>query len=200
MMSYNLAKTCEFLKNDAPLLPKIMHKSTLPGHNHLFVYEYAKTLDKVLDLKSSLKEAKPQGLLFQRLIAHTSKHLLHKYKRNPLDSFQYRMATISDFNTYKEINLNYVEFPLTEDLVALKKQINQRTPLKVKDLDYDTALDELCNAVLTDNESYSTHKFKNHFILLHKYWLILIDFMQSQREDYEIAYKIKDAGKKNQGK
>ncbi|CAG9328820.1 unnamed protein product [Blepharisma stoltei] len=192
-MTFNLAKTCEFLLHDAPIPPKIPHKQMLPGVNHILAYNFANALDICIDFTSPLKEAKPQGLIFHRMLSHTCKHLLHKYKRDADKAYQYKVKSIEDFDTYKSRNVTYVEYPLTDDLIAMRKEINHRTPLKIRDLELNKALDELCEGALSYNSSYSTHTFKDHFLYLHTYWLRLIEFMKEEKKKREEKIALEDS-------
>ena len=81
MMKYNLAKKCEFLLNDCPVPPKKKHKSIFPAINHILAYNYALAVEPLLDFNYPDRTAKPVSLVYQKLVAHTAKHLIHKYKR-----------------------------------------------------------------------------------------------------------------------
>lgn len=184
-MKYDLVKKSLFLLNDAPVLAKKIHKQTFPSINHILAYNYALALEPILDFNYPDRDAKVQGLLYLKLVSHTAKHLIHKYKRYPGGLCQYKIWAVNEFITEAGRNFAYVEYPRIEDLFALKREVMNRTPIKVKNTDLDTALDSLAKGALNDFASYTIMEFHKDFEMVNFFWEIMINYMNVVRAKAE---------------
>ena len=98
-MAYNFTKTCEFLLLDSPIPRYRKDKYNYPAINHVFAYNYAKFVDSMLNFSDPDKEAKPLALGYHKLVSHTLKHILHKYKRFQNKPQQYKVWAVCDYYT-----------------------------------------------------------------------------------------------------
>lgn len=183
-MAYKFAKTCEFLLNDAPLAKPTKGKYGFPPNNHLAICNYAKVADVLVNFSSTNLEAKPIGLVYHKLVSHTFKHILHKYKRFT-KAHQYQVWSIVDFYTYEAKYFTYSDYPTIEDLCALKKEIVKWTSMKIDPFDnnFDKALDSLSFGALSDLELYSMENFKKDFDLIQPIWQELIEELRERAQE-----------------
>lgn len=93
----------------------------------------------------------------------------------------YKAWGISDFYTGDGKFFPYVEYPATEDLVALRKEVTNQTPIKLKDDTIDKALDSLNDGALIDSSDYTIMDFEKDFELVNYFWEIMIDYMKRVR-------------------
>ena len=196
-MKYDLVKKCEFLLYDAPELGKKPHKSTFPAINHLLAHSYALAVEPLLIFTYPERDAKIASLLYSKLVSHTAKHLIHKYKRYPGGYCQYKIWAIDDFNTETGKNFVYVEYPRMDDLVALKREVMNRTPIKVKNLELDKALDNLNTGAFNDFSNYTMLEFHKDFEMVHFFWEIMINYINVVRTKEQDTNKIEKGEEKN---
>ena len=184
IMAYNFVKACEFLALDGMKMRPSHYKYVYPVINHLFAIKYAQVLDGVIDFSDPEREAKPISLIFHKMVSHTFKHILHKYKRVQSLSQIQRAWTVRDFHTSEGKHENYIDYPLAEDLVALKKEIGRitRAKIDVYNEEHDIALDGLNIGALCDLSLYKTKEFKKDFDVVHELWLDLLRFTKEQIE------------------
>jgi hypothetical protein len=185
-MAYHFAKTCEFLASDSLLLRPSHFKHVFPVHNHIFAVNYARILDSQLDFFA--QESKATGFLFHKMISHTFKHIIHKYKRTKSLTQIQRVWAVTDFHTSEGKHLSYVDYPMTDDLVALRKEIGRLTSAKIDTYneEQDKALEGLNIGALCDLSLYSSIEFKQDFEVVHEMWLDLLRFVQEQMEQREV--------------
>lgn len=179
---YEIIKKCAFLLNDIPPLPKKAHKTRFPSINHILAYNFASVLEPMLDFTNPDSDGKILSLLYSKMFAHTAKHLIHKYNRQGQGFYKYRMWAINDFIKNEGKIFSYVEYPRMEDLISLKREVMNRTPIKVKNLDLDQALENLNMGAFNDFHAYSMLDFQKDFELAHFFWNIMIDYMVTVRE------------------
>ena len=188
-MKYEIARKCEFLVKDAPMIARKMHKNALPAVNHFLAYQYAVAVEPLLDFAYPERNAKAESLLYLKMVTHTAKHLLHKYKRHPEGIYKYSAWGVEVFNMGAGKNFTYVEFPRMEDLFSLKREIMSRTPIKVKNPDLDKALDSLNGGVLSEYTTYTMMEFHKDFELVHSFWEVMINFMIAERNKAQTTVK-----------
>ena len=188
-MAYNFAKTCEVLLTDIPLVKATKGKYVFPVVNNTSAYNYAKVMDRLIDFTNPDAESKPMALMYHKLVGHTFKHILHKYKRSTLMTQQYKVWAVVDFYTFEGRYYNYVEYPMIEDLSALKKEIVLRTCAKIDVFDkyLDKGLDGLNKGALSDLRGYKNSEFKTDFEAVHPTWEALIEFITNMQENKSIG-------------
>lgn len=186
-MVYNFAKICEILIHDAPLVQGTHNKYSYPAINHEYAYKYSLLLDKYLDFSDEQTEAKPLALMYHKMVGHTFKHILHKYKRTSIKNTQYRLWTVYDFHTNQGKYMSYSDYPMTEDICALKKEVGRITPAKIDtfDDDLDKHLDGLNIGALCDLTLYKNWEFKKDFEAINEVWNDMIRFVTKMNEGNE---------------
>ena len=177
-MKYEFATACAFLLKDAPGLPLKLHKVALPAVNHTVALAYAQVLDQCFSFEEA--HVKPVARLYHGLLSSTLKHLLHKYNRSPPGTSQFKVWAFVDYYRLDRRLVKYVEYPQVQDLVALKREANNRTPMpKIKDEELDALLHRLCLGALVEYEPYSSRDFFEDFQRTYEYWLHVLRYMQA---------------------
>lgn len=191
-MKYDIVKKCSFLATDSILLPERLHRAAYPAVNHVLAYNYAVVLEPLLCFEFPDRDAKPASLIYLKMFCHTAKHMLHKYNRNTAGTCKYRVWGISDFNTEKTKLSRYVEYPRIEDMLTLKREVMNRTPIKVNNYDLDVALNNINLKALGELAEYSMMEFHKDFELANFFWGIMIDYMLTVREKESTKTEEKD--------
>ena len=179
-MSGRLSTLCKCLLTD--LIPESasQSKKSLPANNHLLALSYAHTLDLLLSTPSHPTDiAKPHYTLYHRLLLHSSRHMLHKYKRGGESKrFQYKCWGIADFEGNEGKWFSYLEYPLTEDLFALKREVTIRTKIgKLVDEKVDDALDNITDAAMRPHTAFTRKDFSDDFEAALPYLQLLCDYV-----------------------
>ena len=174
---------CERLATDVVVVPTNVHKKALPANNGLLALSFAQALDKLLDGDTSeTQPAKPHYLLYHRLLLHSSRHIIHKYKRGgESQRFQYKCWGIHNFESNEGRWFTYMEYPLTEDLYALKREVIVRTKIgKLTDEKMDDALDSVTDTALKPGIDPTLKDFLLDCNLTTPYLEILVNYVVSQ--------------------
>jgi hypothetical protein len=160
-----------------PPLTKFL-SNQLPAHNHLLAAHSAMCLDSLpkMDL------AKTQILLLQRTLNHTSKHILHKYKRSSTPTKRFQVYAITNYTARESAWVKYLDYPPIHDLEALKREILALTEFpKIKSPDLDSALFNLSDLAFNERRAPSYDEFLELMKQVEEYWTLLIDFVLAQR-------------------
>jgi hypothetical protein len=182
---FDFAKKSAFLLADAPPAPKKLLSTRFPSINHILVYSYAEALDSLLDFTDPDKDAKVVSTLYVKLFAHTAKHMIHKYNRHKSGEFRFKIWGYYDFMQKQGKNYSYVEYPRTEDLCSLKREVMNRTPIKVKSEEMDRALQNINENSSNDFKDYYLGEFQPDFEQAHLFWTVMINFMSTVKESQE---------------
>lgn len=110
---------------------------------------------------------------------HSSRHVLHKYKRGGESKrFQYKCWGIADFEGNEGKWYSYLEYPLTEDLFALKREVTIRTKIgKLVDEKVDDALDNITDAAMKPYTAFSMKDFNEDLETSRVYLELLCDYV-----------------------
>lgn len=179
---FDLIKKSAFLLYDAPLVPKKYYSNTFPAINHLLAHSYAEVLEPLLDFSNPDKDAKSVSYLYTKLFSHTAKHMIHKYNRHKSGTYKLKCWGLYDFTNKQGKVYPYVEYPRTEDLCTLKREVMNRTSIKVKDEEMDLALSNINEKASNDFVQYYMGDFQLDFEQAHLFWNIMIDYMATMRE------------------
>jgi hypothetical protein len=181
-MAYKLASKCEILLTDTPPIRKALEKYNYPAINHTSAYNYAKTADKLIDFSNQSKESKPAALLYHRVVSHTLKHIIHKYKRGSLGKTQYKVWAVTDFYTGQGGYSTYVTYPRILDLYALKKEVHEKTAFHIpENPQLDQSLDKLNIGALCDLKVYKNSEFKMDFDIVQVFWESALEFVKNNK-------------------
>lgn len=178
---YEFVKKLSFFLQDSPPTPTKNLSIRFPPINHLLAYNYAQTLDKVLDFSDPDQDAKVVSTLYVKLFAHTAKHLIHKYNRHGSGTYRFKIWGLYDFYNKQGKVYPYVEYPRTEDLCSLKREVMNRTSIKVKDELMDRALQNINENAGNDFKKYYMAEFQNDFDFAHLFWTVMVDYMENVR-------------------
>jgi hypothetical protein len=184
----NFAKRIAFFLKDEPLAKSKNIKYAYPGVNHKLAFRYAEALDKLLDWSRLDAEAKPVSLVYLKMVAHSFKHVLHKYKRNKSNLPTHRVFAYDDFHLGEGKSVSYFNYPLIEDLVTLKKEIGRLTEFKIDVFNEveDKHLELLCIGSLSDLSLYSFREFKRDFEVVNILWEDVVAFAKERSDDQRI--------------
>jgi hypothetical protein len=187
-MVNSFSKTCGFFLRDKPLFKTKHQKYAYPATNHLLAYHYASTLDQVLSWSNLDKESKPVSQIYHKMLVYTFRHILHKYKRIKNEAQTHKVHVIQDFYTGESTHINYCDYPLTEDLAALKKELGRLTPARIDSFNEveDKHLDYLNIGALSDFSLYSFREFKRDFDVVNEMWLDLVMFAKEKHESEQV--------------
>lgn len=183
-MAFSFAKVCEVLLKDLPKTNGYHNKYLYPANNHIFAYNYSVVLDSVIDFGEPEKQVKSTALMYHKMISHTLKHILHNYKRRTALRVQYRVWAVCDYHTGEGKYVNYYDYPITEDLIAVKKEIARLTKMNVDGFDekLDMHLDSLNIGALCDLSLYTNKEFKEDFTVVNEFWMDSIGFIRESNE------------------
>lgn len=193
-MVNNFSKTCSFFLHDKPLTISKHLKYTFPATNHLLAYHYAFTLDKLLSWSDLDKESKPVSQIYHKMVAHTFRHIIHKYKKIKNEAQTHKVHVITDFYTGESKMISYCDYPLTEDLTALKRETGRLTTVRIDSFNEleDKHLDYLNIGALSDLSLYSFREFKRDFEIVNNLWLDLVIFAKEKHEKERILLITKE--------
>ena len=178
----DLVKKSAFLLADTPLIPKKHLGNRFPAINHLLAHSYAEILEPLLDFSSPDKDAKSVSYLYVKLFSHTAKHMIHKYNRQRTGTYRLKCWGLYDFVNKQGKLYPYVEYPRTEDLCSLKREVMNRTTIKVNNEEMDMALSNINEKAADDFTEYYMSDFQIDFEYAHMFWNIMTDYMITVRE------------------
>jgi hypothetical protein len=182
----DLVQRSAFLLFDAPPDPPRAHNRRFPPINHILAHNYAKALEPLLISPHEEATAKIVSLLYVKLFSHTAKHLIHKYNRHKSGFYKFKIWGLYDFHRKEGKVFPYVEYPRMEDLVSLKREVMNRTTIKVKDMEMDKALENMNFGALDEFKEYSMLEFFKDLELGHLFWNVMIDYMLTIRDREQI--------------
>ncbi|CAG9332206.1 unnamed protein product [Blepharisma stoltei] len=180
-MSLRLAEKCRFLFQDSALSVNLPQVAPMPSNNNFLAYYYAETLDKILDFSIKDQDCTCQALIFQRMMAHTCKHVLHKYKRVIDAQKEYKFFAI-DGKTNTRYCEKYREYPITQDITALKREVILRTSIVYNDEKLETSLRNIFNAVMGISTLYPMAQFQEDFASSIDFWNCVVEYMKNQKD------------------
>ena len=183
-MVNRFTRTLNFFLNDQPLKLTVHQKYAYPAVNHELAYRHAEVLDRILDWSQPDSEAKAVGLVYHKMLSHTFKHVLHKYKNIKAIAPTHRVFAINDFFTCDGENVSYCDYPLTEDLVTLKREVGRLTNFKIDVFNelQDKHLQLLGMGALNDLGLYSYREFKRDFDEVNQFWEDVVEFAKENHE------------------
>lgn len=163
-------------------VPPIIFKPTrnpILANNHILGAHYAMCLDSLPI--SDLGKSHIQFL--HRTLCHTSKHILHKYKRISSPTIRYQVHAVVNYTKRESIWVKYSEYPLIIDLKALKHELSMLTLLPMIKIDgIDRILTDICEHAFDQRKHTTYADYQELSKQVESYWELLIDFIIKQRK------------------
>ena len=183
-MVYQFTRALNFFLHDKPLKVTVHQKYAYPAVNHELAYRYAEVLDRILDWSQPDSEAKSVGHVYHKMLSHTFKHVLHKYKNIKGIAPTHRVFAINDFFSCDGEHVSYCDYPLTDDLVTLKRELGRLTNFKVDAFNevQDKHLQLLGMGAINDLCLYSYREFKRDFDEVNQLWEDIVAFAKENHE------------------